>query len=87
MPFMAVTLLMLSQQPAVVQEPAVAQRPAVAQSSAASSNPARLTAMTNRVEQPVELGQVKWRRDFDAGLAEAKRTGKPALLLFQEVPG
>jgi hypothetical protein len=39
------------------------------------------------VEQPVELGQVRWRRDFEAGLAEAKRTGKPVLLLFQEVPG
>ncbi|MBC8405592.1 MAG: hypothetical protein H8E15_10220 [Planctomycetes bacterium] len=50
-------------------------------------SPPTLTALADRVEQPVELGQVKWRRDFDAGLAESKRTGKPVLLLFQEVPG
>ncbi len=36
---------------------------------------------------PVELGDVAWIRDFDAGKAESKRTGRPLLLLFQEVPG
>ncbi|TNE68788.1 MAG: thioredoxin family protein [Bacteroidetes bacterium] len=36
---------------------------------------------------PVELGAVHWSRDLDTGTAEAKRTGKPLLVLFQEVPG
>jgi len=49
--------------------------------------PAPLTPASARVQQPVELGQVRWRRDFDTALAEAGKLGKPALLLFQEVPG
>jgi hypothetical protein len=36
---------------------------------------------------PVELGRVAWRRDHDAAFAAAKESGKPVLLLFQEVPG
>ena len=36
---------------------------------------------------PVELGRVKWLRDIGEGLAEAKKSGKPVLVLFQEVPG
>lgn len=51
------------------------------------TEPTPLTAVSGRVEQPVELGQVRWRRDFDAALAEAKQADKPVLLLFQEVPG
>ncbi len=38
-------------------------------------------------ENPVELGAAHWLRDLDAGTAEAGRTGKPMLILFQEVPG
>jgi hypothetical protein len=38
-------------------------------------------------QPPVELGTIDWFRDFEAGLAEVKETGKPMLLLFQEVPG
>jgi hypothetical protein len=34
-----------------------------------------------------ELGTVHWLRDFDAAVAESKRTGKPVLILFDEVPG
>lgn len=49
--------------------------------------PALLTPAADRIVQPVELGQVRWRRDFDAALAEAKKADKPVLLLFQEVPG
>ncbi|MDF1712176.1 MAG: hypothetical protein P1U90_08045 [Akkermansiaceae bacterium] len=37
--------------------------------------------------QAVELGTVKWSRDLDATLAASKKSGKPVLLLFQEVPG
>ncbi len=36
---------------------------------------------------PEELGTVHWLRDLDAGQAEAQKTGKPILILFQEVPG
>ncbi len=35
----------------------------------------------------VEWGAVAWHRDFTAAEAEARATGKPILLLFQEVPG
>ncbi len=38
-------------------------------------------------EYPTELGQVHWGRDFKGALAEGERTGKPILVLFQEVPG
>ena len=34
-----------------------------------------------------ELGVVKWQRDWDKVTQTAKETGKPRLLLFQEVPG
>jgi len=37
--------------------------------------------------EPIELGQVHWLRDLDAGRAESQKSGKPMLLLFQEVPG
>lgn len=37
--------------------------------------------------QPEELGQVHWLRDLQAGQAESAKTGKPILILFQEVPG
>jgi len=38
-------------------------------------------------QNPEELGTVLWLRDLNAGQAEAKKTGKPILILFQEVPG
>ena len=37
--------------------------------------------------QSTELGQVNWLRDLDKGIAQARTTGKPIFLLFQEVPG
>lgn len=39
------------------------------------------------VNQSPELGQVHWLRDLDTGRAESQKSGKPILLLFQEVPG
>jgi hypothetical protein len=42
-----------------------------------------LALMTN----PVELGTIDWRRDFDAALEEAREKEKPLFVLFQEVPG
>lgn len=35
----------------------------------------------------VELGTIDWHRDYGTALAESKKTGKPVLILFQEVPG
>lgn len=37
--------------------------------------------------QPRELGEIQWLRDFDAASAASRKTGKPMLVLFQEVPG
>lgn len=34
-----------------------------------------------------ELGEVHWLRNYDEATLEASRTGKPILILFQEVPG
>ena len=39
------------------------------------------------LEQEVELGQVRWLRDYDAARAKARREGKPLAVLFDEVPG
>ena len=36
---------------------------------------------------PVEVGDVRWGRDFDAALGKSAASGKPVLVLFQEVPG
>ena len=36
---------------------------------------------------PTELGAVEWHRDFDAARKLSQESGKPMLLLFQEVPG
>jgi hypothetical protein len=36
---------------------------------------------------PVELGDVRWIRHLDSATQVAKATGKPILILFQEVPG
>lgn len=47
------------------------------------------TNSANVVEQleNEELGHVSWGRDLATALGESGRTGKPILLLFQEVPG
>lgn len=38
-------------------------------------------------DNPIELGLVKWNRDFDKAIEISKKTGKPLFILFQEVPG
>lgn len=35
----------------------------------------------------IEAGAVDWGRDFDSALEECKATGRPLLVLFQEIPG
>ncbi len=54
--------------------------------SAEISTPQSLSPSGNS-GQPEELGLVHWLRELDAGQAEAQKTGKPLLILFQEVPG
>lgn len=34
-----------------------------------------------------ELGAVTWGRDLDRALADSRGSGRPVLVLFQEVPG
>ena len=38
-------------------------------------------------DNPEELGRVRWRRGFDGALAEAARSDRPVLVLFDEIPG
>ncbi len=38
-------------------------------------------------DHPPELGAVAWGRDFAAAQAQSKQSGKPLVVLFQEVPG
>lgn len=38
-------------------------------------------------KNPVEVGGVRWTRDFDAALEVSAESGKPLFVLFQEVPG
>ena len=37
--------------------------------------------------QAVEVGVVAWERDFQGALDKSRQSGKPELVLFQEVPG
>jgi|GEM_PF-5413510 len=39
------------------------------------------------VDQPIEIGTVRWGRDLDEALALSKKSQKPVFVLFQEVPG
>jgi Thioredoxin-like len=39
------------------------------------------------MKNPVEVGKVRWERDYESALASAKQSGKPVFMLFQEVPG
>jgi hypothetical protein len=39
------------------------------------------------VENPIEIGNVRWGRDLDQALKNSADTGKPVLILFQEIPG
>ncbi len=39
------------------------------------------------IDNPIEVGHVRWGRDFQAALQNSADTGKPVLVLFQEIPG
>ena len=45
------------------------------------------TAAAIQESSPEEVGNVSWKRDWDETFQQAKTTGKPRLVLFQEVPG
>jgi hypothetical protein len=42
---------------------------------------------TPQNDQPEELGHVRWLRNMDEARQQASKSGKPILILFQEVPG
>lgn len=65
-------------------EPEAPRAPQAPQAPAPSRAPA---ALPTPVEQEVELGQVRWLRDYAAARAQARREGKPLAVLFDEVPG
>lgn len=46
-----------------------------------------LTGCTASGGDNVELGTVDWLRSYPEAVAKAKESGKPILILFQEVPG
>jgi len=46
-----------------------------------------LTSGNPALDNPVEVGHVRWGRDLDAALQKSAETGKPVFVLFQEVPG
>lgn len=39
------------------------------------------------IDNPIEVGHVQWGRDFQVALQNSADTGKPVLVLFQEIPG
>ncbi len=42
---------------------------------------------TQKIDQPVELGQVHWLRDYDEALSQSVSKDLPVFIFFQEVPG
>lgn len=47
-----------------------------------------VTALSGEpIKNPIEVGDVRWGRDLDAALENSANTGKPVLVLFQEIPG
>ena len=51
------------------------------------AGPSPITVASTPDTNPEELGTVQWIRDFDQGIAEARKQDKPIFILFQEVPG
>ena len=47
-----------------------------------------MTAVSGEaLDNPIEVGDVKWGRDLESALKNSADTGKPVLVLFQEIPG
>lgn len=49
--------------------------------------PLLLPCAAQSPQNPAELGLVRFERSVDAGLVRAKTEGRPAFVLFQEIPG
>ena len=48
---------------------------------------AMLTALCVTSDTPRELGAITWGRELEPALETSTRSGRPILLLFQEIPG
>ena len=48
---------------------------------------ALIQTVPSLAQTPVEVGKVKWNRDFEKAKATSRQTGKPLFVQFQEVPG
>lgn len=55
--------------------------------SASNAIPVMLDAPQTAPDNPIELGAVHWERDLATCQALSESSGKPLLILFQEVPG
>ncbi len=42
---------------------------------------------TQKIDQPIELGQVHWLRDYEEALTASRKQDLPVFIFFQEVPG
>ena len=68
---------------------ALACAPAQSTNKAIAKSPSPPTASAESfwANNPVELGRADWGRDLNAAQATSRETGKPILMLFDEVPG
>lgn len=78
-------ILAFSAAAAFMPNTSLAQQSAGVDSAPSAISPAK--DLSYPKNNPVEVGMVKWGRDLDAALARSNESGKPVLLLFQEVPG
>ncbi|MEM7600767.1 MAG: hypothetical protein AAF357_05070 [Verrucomicrobiota bacterium] len=46
-----------------------------------------LSLFVSILSAEVEIGKVDWGRDLNVALDASQKSGKPVLILFQEVPG
>ena len=51
------------------------------------SVPVVASGSSNEPVDDIEVGAVEWQRDLDAAIEASRRSGKPVLAFFQEVPG
>ncbi|MFT5301079.1 MAG: hypothetical protein ACI87E_001070 [Mariniblastus sp.] len=62
----------------------------VACSSFFTIGPVQVSAASQalgRLQEIEETGSVQWISDWDAAKVQAAKTGRPMLVLFQEIPG
>jgi hypothetical protein len=69
------------------RDPAASQSVSSQLSSANFQSEAESKMESSTPSSPIELGRVNWGRDLDVAKTRSRETGKPVLVLFQEVPG